>query len=163
MKIEEAALTGESVPVSKFIDIINLAPDTKDVPLGDRKNMVYMGSTVVYGRGTAVITATGMDTEMGKIADALSNAEQGQTPLQIKLSQLSKILTWLVLGICVIIFAVQLLRAGGFSFEVMLDYLHDRGLARRGCHPGGSRRGRHGRAFHRRYEHVHAATRSSAV
>ena len=119
MKIEEAALTGESVPVSKFIDIINLAPDTKDVPLGDRKNMVYMGSTVVYGRGTAVITATGMDTEMGKIADALSNAEQGQTPLQIKLSQLSKILTWL--GICVIIFAVQLLRAGGFSFEVILN------------------------------------------
>ena len=121
MKIEEAALTGESVPVSKFIDIINLAPDTKDVPLGDRKNMVYMGSTVVYGRGPAVITATGMDTEMGKIADALSNAEQGQTPLQIKLSQLSKILTWLVLGICVIIFAVQLLRAGGFSFEVILN------------------------------------------
>ena len=121
MKIEEAALTGESVPVSKFIDIINLAPDTKDVPLGDRKNMVYMGSTVVYGRGTAVITATGMDTEMGKIADALSNAEQGQTPLQIKLSQLSKILTWLVLGICVVIFAVQLLRAGGFSFEVILN------------------------------------------
>ena len=121
MKIEEAALTGESVPVSKFIDIINLAPDAKDVPLGDRKNMVYMGSTVVYGRGTAVITATGMDTEMGKIADALSNAEQGQTPLQIKLSQLSKILTWLVLGICVIIFAVQLLRAGGFSFEVILN------------------------------------------
>ena len=121
MKIEEAALTGESVPVSKFIDIINLAPDTKDVPLGDRKNMVYMGSTVVYGRGTAVNTATGKDTEMGKIADALSNAEQGQTPLQIKLSQLSKILTWLVLGICVIIFAVQLLRAGGFSFEVILN------------------------------------------
>ena len=107
--------------MSKFIDIINLAPDTKDVPLGDRKNMVYMGSTVVYGRGTAVITATGMDTEMAKIADALSNAEQGQTPLQIKLSQLSKILTWLVLGICVIIFAVQLLRAGGFSFEVILN------------------------------------------
>ena len=62
MKIEEAALTGESVPVSKFIDIINLAPDTKDVPLGDRKNMCYMGSTVVYGRGRAVVTSTGMDT-----------------------------------------------------------------------------------------------------
>ena len=116
MKIEEAALTGESVPVSKFIDIINLAPDTKDVPLGDRKNMVYMGSTVVYGRGTAVITATGMDTEMGKIADALANASEGQTPLQIKLTQLSKILTWMVLGICAVIFAVQLLRYGrGFD------------------------------------------------
>ena len=121
LKIEEAALTGESVPVTKFIDIINLYEGEKDVPLGDRKNMVYMGSTVVYGRGTAVITATGMDTEMGKIADALSTAEQGQTPLQIKLSQLSKVLTWLVLGICVVIFAVQLLRAGGFSFDVVLN------------------------------------------
>ena len=98
LKIEEAALTGESVPVNKFIDLINLAPDAKDVPLGDRKNMVYMGSTVVYGRGAAVITAIGMDTEMGKIADALAKAEEGQTPLQIKLSQLSRILTWLVLA-----------------------------------------------------------------
>ena len=77
--------------------------------------MMYMGSTVVYGRGSAVVTATGMDTEMGRIADALSRAEQGQTPLQIKLSQLSKILTWLVLGICVVIFGVQVLRAGGFT------------------------------------------------
>ncbi len=121
LKIEEAALTGESVPVTKFIDIIMLSDGAKDVPLGDRKNMVYMGSTVVYGRGTAVITATGMDTEMGKIADALAQAEDGQTPLQMKLSQLSKVLTWLVLGICAIVFAVQLLRAGGFDFEVVLN------------------------------------------
>ena len=120
LQIEEAALTGESVPVYKFIDIIDLK-EGSDVPLGDRKNMCYMGSTVTYGRGTAVITATGMDTEMGKIADALARAEQGQTPLQIKLSQLSKILTWLVLGICVVIFAVQIIRAGGFGFEVVLD------------------------------------------
>ena len=117
LKVEEAALTGESVPVTKFIDIINLTDSSKDVPLGDRKNMVYMGSTIVYGRGKAVITATGMDTEMGKIADALAQAEEGQTPLQIKLSQLSKILTWLVLGICVVIFLVQILRTGGISFE----------------------------------------------
>ena len=110
MKIEEAALTGESVPVNKFIEIINLADESKDVPLGDRKNMVYMGSTVVYGRGAFVVTATGMETEMGKIADALANAAEGQTPLQIKLAQLSKILTYLVLGISVIIFAVQLIR-----------------------------------------------------
>ena len=121
LQIEEAALTGESVPVYKFIDIINLQDSSKDVPLGDRKNMVYMGSTVVYGRGAAVITATGMDTEMGKIADALANAEEGQTPLQIKLSQLSKILTWLVLGICVVIFGVQIAQAGGFTFEAILD------------------------------------------
>ena len=115
LKIEEAALTGESVPVNKFIDIIHLR-DSAEVPLGDRKNMVYMGSTVVYGRGSFVVTATGMDTEMGKIADALANAAEGQTPLQIKLTQLSKILTWMVLGICAVIFAVQLLRYGrGFD------------------------------------------------
>ena len=115
LKIEEAALTGESVPVNKFIDIIHLR-DGAEVPLGDRKNMVYMGSTVVYGRGSFVVTATGMDTEMGKIADALANAAEGQTPLQIKLTQLSKILTWMVLGICAVIFAVQLLRYGrGFE------------------------------------------------
>ncbi len=121
LKVEEAALTGESVPVSKFIDIINLSEGEKDVPLGDRKNMLYMGSTVVYGRGTAVVVATGMDTEMGKIADALQKAEDGETPLQIKLNQLSKILTWLVLGICVIVFGVQILKAGSFSFELVLN------------------------------------------
>ncbi|MBQ3223359.1 MAG: HAD-IC family P-type ATPase, partial [Clostridia bacterium] len=121
LKIEEAALTGESVPVTKFIDLINLKDGSGDIPLGDRKNMVYMGSTVVYGRGKAVITATGMDTEMGKIADALANAEDGQTPLQIKLSQLSKVLTWLVLGICAVIFVVQMLRAGGLNFESILN------------------------------------------
>ena len=76
LKVEEAALTGESVPVTKFIDIINLREGEKDVSLGDRKNMLYMGSTVVYGRGVAVITATGMDTEMGKIADALARSEE---------------------------------------------------------------------------------------
>jgi Ca2+-transporting ATPase len=111
LKIEEAALTGESVPVSKYIDAIGLDGQS-DVPLGDRKNMVYMGSTVVYGRGSAVITATGMDTEMGKIADALTQTKEGQTPLQLQLSQLSKILTYLVLGICAVIFAVGFLRGG---------------------------------------------------
>ena len=111
LKIEEAALTGESVPSDKSVEAICLSGQT-DVPLGDRKNMVYMGSTVVYGRGSAVITATGMDTEMGKIADALTQAKEGDTPLQIQLKQLSKILTYLVLGICVVIFAVGLLRGG---------------------------------------------------
>ncbi|MFB0920903.1 MAG: HAD-IC family P-type ATPase, partial [Oscillospiraceae bacterium] len=120
MKIEEAALTGESVPVDKFIDLINLT-ESKDVPLGDRKNMVYMGSTVVYGRGAAVITDTGMATEMGKIANALENAEEGLTPLQKKLAQLSKILTWLVLGICAVIFAVSLIREGQLNAGVVLN------------------------------------------
>ena len=116
LKIEEAALTGESVPVTKIDEAIALG-NAKDVPLGDRKNMVYMGSTVVYGRGVAVVTATGMDTEMGKIAGALAQAQEGKTPLQIKLGQLSKILTWLVLGICAIVFGVQIIRAGNFSFN----------------------------------------------
>ncbi len=120
LKVEEAALTGESVPVEKITEAITLKAGEKDVPLGDRKNMVYMGSTVVYGRGVVVVTATGMDTEMGKIAGALAQAEEGKTPLQIKLGQLSKILTWLVLGICVIVFAVQLIRHGGFDFEFAL-------------------------------------------
>ena len=121
LKVEEAALTGESVPVTKFIDLINLSDGERDVPLGDRKNMVYMGGTVVYGRGKAVVTATGMDTEMGKIADALQNAKEGDTPLQIKLNQLSKTLTWLVLGICVVVFGVQVIRAGSLSFGLVLN------------------------------------------
>ncbi|MBQ8504397.1 MAG: cation-translocating P-type ATPase [Clostridia bacterium] len=124
MKIEEAALTGESVPVDKLIKVLKGNQDN-EIPLGDRKNMAYMGSTVVYGRGKAVVVATGMDTEMGKIADAIAQAEEGQTPLQIKLSQLSKILTWLVLGICVFIFAFQAIMAykntGAVSLEVFLD------------------------------------------
>ena len=112
MKIEEAALTGESVPVEKHAQAIEL-DGSDDVPLGDRKNMCYMGSTVVYGRGRAVVVATGMKTEMGKIADALTTAKKELTPLQVKLNELSGILTKLVLGICVVIFAVDLIRHGG--------------------------------------------------
>ena len=119
MKIEEAALTGESVPVDKKEEVLT-ADATGDVSLGDRKNMVFMGSTVVYGRGKAVVTSTGMDTEMGKIADALAQAEEGKTPLQIKLAGLSKILTYLVIGICVVIFGVQLIR-DGIGFDSVLN------------------------------------------
>lgn len=110
MKVEEAALTGESVPVNKICDTLKLDGE-KDIPLGDRRNMVYMGSTVVYGRGSAVITGTGMNTEMGKIADALTNAAENETPLQRKLNQLSKVLSVLVLAICAVIFAVDIFRA----------------------------------------------------
>lgn len=121
MKVEEAALTGESVPVTKTCDVLE-CEEGKDVPLGDRKNMVYMGSTVVYGRGRAVITGTGMNTEMGKIADALAKAEDNQTPLQLKLNQLSKILSFLVLGICVVIFAIDLIRTyPNVTGETILD------------------------------------------
>lgn len=122
LKIEESALTGESVPVNKFIKAIGLEGQ-KDVPLGDRKNMMYMGSTVVYGRGKAVITSIGMDTEMGKIAGALSSAKDEQTPLQKKLGQLSKILSFIVLGICVFMFAFDIVRALITGTELNLDFL----------------------------------------
>ncbi|MBQ7095307.1 MAG: cation-translocating P-type ATPase [Clostridia bacterium] len=120
MKVEEAALTGESVPVEKAVDALSAAED-KDIPLGDRINMVYMGSTVVYGRGVAVVTAIGMQTEMGKIADALTQSKDDETPLQIKLNQLSKILSFLVLGICGVIFAINLLGAEAINSEILLD------------------------------------------
>ena len=122
LKIEESALTGESVPFNKFIKAIGLEGQ-KDVPLGDRKNMMYMGSTVVYGRGKAVITSIGMDTEMGKIAGALSSAKDEQTPLQKKLGQLSKILSFIVLGICVFMFAFDIVRALVTGTEMNLDFL----------------------------------------
>ena len=116
LKIEEAALTGESVPVNKAVEVIF----DGDVPLGDRRNMCYMGSTVVYGRGRAVVTAIGMGTEMGRIAGVLAQTEQEQTPLQRKLSQLGGVLSKLVLGICVFIFVFDLLVAGDFSLDSVL-------------------------------------------
>ena len=120
LKIEEAALTGESVPVNKIAEILKCSAE-EDVPLGDRKNMCYMGSTAVYGRGKMVVTGTGMNTEMGKIAGVLAATEDEQTPLQRKLDELSVILSKLVLGICVFIFAFNLLRAGDFHLPVILD------------------------------------------
>lgn len=119
LKAEEAALTGESVPVTKTAQTLSSADG--EVTLGDRKNMVYMGSTVVYGRGVAVITGTGMETEMGKIAQALTDAKEEKTPLQLKLAQLSKVLTALVLGICAFIFAFGVIKAGSFEGKVILD------------------------------------------
>ena len=121
LKIEEAALTGESVPVNKTMELLMLDGGAADVPLGDRKNMVYMGSTVVYGRGAAVITATGMQTEMGKIAKVLDTTAESQTPLQRKLAQLGKLLSWMVLGICAFIFGFSVLRSGDFSGEELLS------------------------------------------
>ena len=121
LKIEEAALTGESVPVNKMLECLGLAQGQEEIPLGDRKNMCYMGSTVVYGRGKAVIVATGMDTEMGKIAGALASAQEEQTPLQRKLDELGTMLSKMVLGICVFIFAFNLLMAGSFRLNVILE------------------------------------------
>ena len=121
LKIEEAALTGESVPVNKVIEALGLAHGKDEVPLGDRKNMCYMGSTVVYGRGRALVTRTGMDTEMGKIAGVLANTADEQTPLQRRLDELGKTLSKLVLGICVFIFIFDLVMAGSFTLESVLS------------------------------------------
>ena len=102
LKSEESALTGESVPSEKDAAVI---VDEK-APLGDRNNMVFSGCSITYGTATAIVTATGMDTEMGKIANLLDNEEEGQTPLQRKLAQLGKYLGVLALAACAIIFVV---------------------------------------------------------
>ncbi len=112
MKTQEAALTGESTDVEKQREALEAA-DNGDVPLGDRKNMVYMGSIVTYGRGLAVVTGTGMDTEMGAIADALSSAKDEETPLQVKLNELSRKLSAMILVICAFVFIINLVRNGG--------------------------------------------------
>ena len=124
MKIEESALTGESLPVEKTAEILTLSGGADDIALGDRKNMCYSGSVVVYGRGRAVVVATGMNTEMGKIADAISQAEDGQTPLQVSLDQLSRTLTKLVAAICALIFFTGFIKHGSEmlqNFDLVLD------------------------------------------
>lgn len=121
MKVEEAAITGESVPVNKIMDILYLQENTLDISLGDRTNMLYSGSSVVYGRGKAVVVATGMNTEMGKIADALQQEEKEQTPLQKKMAELSKVLTKLVVGISLFVFIFGIIRTGDFSGENILN------------------------------------------
>ena len=118
LRAEEAALTGESVPVTKSPDALTAAGD---IGLGDRSNMLYLGSSIVYGRGRAVVTETGMQTQMGHIADALTQTKENKTPLQLRLTQLSRILTWLVLGICAVVFAVGVLRTGTINGRVVLD------------------------------------------
>ena len=104
LKSEESALTGESVPSEKDYQ----AEVKEDAPLGDRHNMVYSGCSIAYGTATAVVTAIGMDTEMGKIANLLDNEEEGQTPLQAKLAGLGKMLGFVALAACGIIFVVGL-------------------------------------------------------
>ncbi|MBP0989356.1 MAG: HAD-IC family P-type ATPase, partial [Oscillospiraceae bacterium] len=106
LKAEESALTGESLPCDKEASAL----EGPEVPLGDRRNMLYMGSSIAYGRAAAVVVATGMQTEMGKIAGATADAEDDETPLQKNLTQLSKILSVAVLVICVIILGISVLQ-----------------------------------------------------
>jgi len=112
LKSEESALTGESVPSEKFA----YAEVKEKAPIGDRTNMVFSGCSITYGTALAVVTATGMDTEMGKIAGILANEEETKTPLQAKLAKLGSLLGLLVLGICLVMFLVQVIR-DGFSFD----------------------------------------------
>ena len=114
IKIEEAALTGESVPVEKDLVI----PEGEDVGIGDRSNMAFASTNVTYGRALGVVTATGMDTEVGKIANMLANTEESKTPLQENQDALGKWLTIMILVIAVIIFGIGLIR--GYEWTHML-------------------------------------------
>lgn len=116
LKIEEAALTGESVPVEKDIT------ETVEVEagIGDRVNMGYQNSNVTYGRGTGVVTNTGMYTEVGKIADMLANADESQTPLKQSLEQLSKTLTYLIVAIALVTFLVSVFIRGEQPLEGLM-------------------------------------------
>ncbi|KOB48351.1 ATPase [Streptococcus thermophilus] len=116
LKIEEAALTGESVPVEKDITETVEA----EVGIGDRVNMCYQNSNVTYGRGTGVVTNTGMYTEVGKIADMLANADESQTPLKQSLEQLSKTLTYLIIAIALVTFLVSVFIRGEQPLEGLM-------------------------------------------
>ena len=116
LKIEEAALTGESVPVEKDITETVEA----EAGIGDRVNMGYQNSNVTYGRGTGVVTNTGMYTEVGKIADMLANADESQTPLKQSLEQLSKTLTYLIIAIALVTFLVSVFIRGEQPLEGLM-------------------------------------------
>lgn len=105
MKVQESALTGESVPVDKVDNVL----EAQELPLGDRDNMAFSTSTVTYGRGKGVVVGTGMETEVGKIAHMLQNTQDTETPMSKRLEQLGKVLGYVALGICVFIFVIGVL------------------------------------------------------
>ncbi|QCT01066.1 ATPase [Paenibacillus algicola] len=116
LQIEESALTGESVPSDKHAEAVHEHPKT---PVGDRSNMAFMSTLVTYGRGEGVVVGTAMDTEMGKIAQALDTDEQKLTPLQQKLEELGRFLGYIAIGVCVLIFVIGLIQ-GRELFELFL-------------------------------------------
>ena len=122
LRLEEAALTGEAHPVDKHTAALQ-PQDGVDTALGDRSNMVYMGTSINYGRGEGIVTATGMQTEMGKIANILLNTKDEKTPLQKKLSAFSKALSVGVLAICTFIFLFSVFRDGGFQSANVFESL----------------------------------------
>ncbi len=117
LQIEEAALTGESVPVTKNASLILEG----EAALGDRKNTAFMGTVVTYGRGKGVVISTGMNTQLGLIAGMLQSVEEGQTPLQIQLDKLGKTLGIAALIVCALVFAVGLIRSGDFSLAKITE------------------------------------------
>ncbi len=117
LQIEEAALTGESVPVQKQAT----ADLESDIPLGDRKNTAFMGTVVTYGRGQGVVVSTGMRTQLGMIADMLQSVEEEQTPLQKRLDQLGRTLGYGALAVCGLVFVAGVVKAGEFSIPVIQE------------------------------------------
>ena len=111
LKTQEAALTGESEPVSK----LNKAIEGENLQIGDQRNMIFMGTIVTYGRGTGLVTATGMQTELGNIADLIQGVEGEQTPLQRRLDQLGKTLAWVALAIIAVVVVLGFIRGGEFE------------------------------------------------
>lgn len=114
LKSEEAALTGESTPISK-----RLEPVAEKTPVADRKNMVFMGTHVTYGRGRAVVSATGMGTEFGRIAEMMQSVEEEQTPLQQKLESFAKRLGQIIIAVCAVIFVLEIIRNGTYLETVI--------------------------------------------
>ncbi|MCD6324848.1 cation-translocating P-type ATPase, partial [Candidatus Bathyarchaeota archaeon] len=118
LRTNEAVLTGESTPVEK-----HMKPVHADAAIGDRRNMVYMGTHVIYGRGRAVVTATGMNTEFGRIAGMIQEAEEKTPPLKVKLNQFAKTLTKFIIIVCAVIFVLELIREpDALEFENMIEY-----------------------------------------
>ena len=118
LQTNESALTGESTNVEKFLDTI-----TDEVPLADRKNMVYSGGFVTYGRGAYVVTEVGMQTEVGKIASLIQNAEARKTPLQITLDQFGKRLSIGIMIVCALVFVLSMIRVDVINFSAVMDSL----------------------------------------
>ncbi|MEM2144603.1 MAG: HAD-IC family P-type ATPase, partial [Candidatus Jordarchaeaceae archaeon] len=116
LEIDESLLTGESVPVKKIVERLEI----KNIPIAERKNMAYMGTTVTRGRGRGYVVSTGMKTEIGRVAELIQAVETEQTPLQVKLKDLAKKLTYIVVIICLIVFFTGTLREGNI-FEMFLN------------------------------------------
>ena len=139
LKVDESALTGESLGVEKMTDAIE-----GEVPLGDRTNMVYSGSFVTYGRGSFVVTGIGMETEVGKIASLLKTTSEKKTPLQVNLDQFGQKLSIIILVFCGILFGINVFRGGNigdaFLFAVALAVA---------AIPGGTQFHRNNRTFFR--------------